>query len=418
MNKIKNFFLIKIKENEIKKEKNKIIKNKNSFSVNGFRRGKIPEKIIKLNYKDYIEKSAIKEILKNKIEKILIKRNINIDTEVSISELHNNTCDELTYKIYVNTYPNINLSKILDLIEIEKNVLKITDEDIQYTINSIRYLNAKWKTKEKTIQKLDKIKIELKCYYKNKILKKFSIKDLEFIVGNNNLIKEIDEIIINKKLHDEFEINNKFINEKYNNKFNKKNLKIFIKINKIKKIILPKINKKFIQKTGIKKPSIKNFNEEIKKIIKNETKKIVQKQIKFRIIQKIIKLNPINFPETIIKKEISKIKNLNIKNEKQSILTKFMKDKEYYEAAIYNTYYKLILKEIKELYKKENKNYKSKILNKKNKILGNNKFKIEEKKTNTKLIDELIIENYAIKNLIKKIKFRKKICSFKELIKQ
>ncbi|CAL4324940.1 Trigger factor [Buchnera aphidicola (Neophyllaphis podocarpi)] len=418
MNKIEKIFLIKIKKNEIKKEKNKIIKNKNSFSVNGFRRGKIPEKIIKSKYKDYIEKSAIKEILKNKIAKILYKKNINIDTEVSISELHNNTSDELTYKIYVNTYPNINLSKILDSIEIEKNVLKITDEDIQYTINSLRYLNAKWKTKEKTIQKSDKIKIELKCYYKNKILKKFSIKNLEFIVGNNNLIKEIDKIVINKKLHEEFKINNEFINEKYNNKFNKKNLKIFIKINKIKEMILPKVNKKFIQKIGIKKPSIKNFHEEIKQIIQNETKKIVQKQIKFRIIQKIIKLNPINFPDTIIKKEISKIKHLNIKNEKQSILTRFVTDKEYYETAIYNIYYKLILKEIKELYKKENKNYKSKILNKKNKILNNNKFKIEEKTTNTKLIEELIIENHAIKNLLKKIKFRKKICSFKELIKQ
>lgn len=403
-------------ETAIIKELNKINQRTN---INGFRKGKVPIKIIQKKYGNNIYYDVFNKLMQKFFFEFLNKEKINIIGHPKYYiDKNNNDIEEkyknFKYSVTYEEYPNIKI-KELSLIKVEKIVVHIINEDIKKNVVKNRNKITIWNKVNRSIKMNDRVTIDYSIYENNKKIDKFDTKNIQFVVFKNYFLDELNNKLINHytndiiffkiffpSFHPEKELSNKYITFK-------------IKIKKVEEEEKINKNNENIKFTELNLKSIKNQ-------IIQDVENLTEHYLKNQIINKLIKLNPINIPPILLQEEIT---NLNKKLiEKYKVKTKNILDKRYYldiklqakkrlctkliiekiindnKISVNEKQIELAIREISLKYKKP-----LEIINiyNKNKIL---------KKT----IEDLELEKKVIKFLKNKIKIVEKYYTFNEFI--
>ena len=114
---------------------------KNNAKVDGYRKGHVPEEIIKNNFNDFIKEKTIKKLMDLANKEILNEKKMHILSSPVVDKVKEYTNDaDLTFEYSVEVMPEIVLKNYKG-IKLEKTVSEIKDEDIENTI--IRLQNEK-----------------------------------------------------------------------------------------------------------------------------------------------------------------------------------------------------------------------------------------------------------------------------------
>jgi trigger factor len=72
---------------------------------------------------------------------------------------------------------------------------------------------------------------------------------------------------------------------------------------------LPKLDKEFLQKVGIKEGGEKALREELRKNMQHQLEHGIATQFKNQLIDKLLELNPIELPKILVDNEITRLQN-------------------------------------------------------------------------------------------------------------
>lgn len=123
----------------IEKVSGKVIKSiKENAVVNGYRKGKVPEEIIKTQFAEKIKEEVLKEAVSSTYKDIITELQLKIVTEPVIQEIKYNENNEILYRIVVEISPEFELSDYKNIKIKEKKLVEITEKDIQRELNKLR----------------------------------------------------------------------------------------------------------------------------------------------------------------------------------------------------------------------------------------------------------------------------------------
>lgn len=311
-----------ISYNRIEKEVlSALDKMQKTACIDGFRKGKIPKNILKNRYGSHIRKKVLNDLINKKFLKFINEYDIQ-----PIGKLHciiKNFQEKKGFicRIIFEIYPKINI-KTISNITINKPLVSVNSEDVNFTINKLRSEHANWTTSTLKIEKDDRVTINIKPIQKYEVFRE-KIKFLTFIIGSNTICAELEKKIIGKKAKTYFifSLNYKIINLEKNNHYNII-LDFLINIIRVEKKILPKLNSKFFKKINlINFKSPEKMKSELCKNINMQLKYFIHIYIKYQLINQILNDNYIKIPEQLVHEEIKKFLESTYKNS----LNKFSK---------------------------------------------------------------------------------------------
>jgi len=298
-------------DNTLLKEFTKINKK---TSINGFRKGKVPIKIIQQKYGNSVYYDVFNKLMQKFFFEFLNTQKINIigQPKYYINEKEEQN-EHFKYSVDYELYPEIKI-KELSLIQVEKIVVNINDEDIKKNIlNNQKKLNI-WNPVNRAIKINDRVTISYSLFENDTKIKEFDTKNIQFIVFKNYLINELNNKIINHYVNDIIFIKVFFSSFHPEKKLNNKNIILKIKIINIEEEKSEELNK-----------AVKNFNfnkfnlESIKDRTIKDINKLTQNYLKNQIIQKLIKENPIKIPPVLLKEETKILHKKLIKEYKSEV---------------------------------------------------------------------------------------------------
>ncbi|WP_348769389.1 trigger factor [Buchnera aphidicola] len=321
------------------KEFSKINKTTN---INGFRKGKAPIKIIQQKYGNNVYYDVFNKLMQKFFFEFLSKEKINIIGHPKYFINKNEEKNEnFKYSVIYEIYPHIKIKK-LNLIKVEKSIVNITDAEIKKNLIENQTKTTVWNKVNRSIKINDRVKISYSLYDNNRKIEKFGIKNIQFIVLNNNLLNELNNKIINHYTDDVIFLKIFFSSFHPEKILHKKNITLKIKIIRIEEKEELKI-KKNIQNTKFIELNL----QAIKNKIVQDINKLIQNQLKNQIIHKLVTLNPIKIPPILLKEEV---KNLHQKLIEEYKTKKNILDKRYHiNLELYakkRLYTKLILEKI------------------------------------------------------------------------
>ncbi len=257
-------------------------------NIKGFRPGKAPISIIKKYYEQELIEEAAAEILNEDFRKIILEKGIYV---IGTPSLEKKT--ESEYSISFDVMPEV---KDLNLDIKVKKVKKrdINDEVIKEEMDFLleRLADQEKLDDSAIINREDKYFVKIDYVTIDETGKEVdSAKDYSISLNSSIIDKTFEASFVGKKKGDSFE-------------FDDKERKVIVKgfIKEIVKKIMPELNAETIKNFGDFK-DVAEFKQYVEKSLNEYEEKRYKDALRASIAEEIIKLNPIELPDSVVEED-------------------------------------------------------------------------------------------------------------------
>jgi len=324
----------------VQKEFDKVLSDvKKKVDIQGFRKGKVPEKIVISRYGESIIMDAAEKLISQAYGKACADNKINPagdpvfeDTKVNVKEI-----DDISFVALVEIDPEIKIENYKNL-DVKAKEVVVEDSEIDAIIETIKNQRAELNETNEPIKKGDVVGLE----YENIVIdgeKSAQFPAPQMIeVGNANL-EELNRELLGQKIGDKKEISFVFPSNYPLPEYAGKNASASVKITQIRAKTLLPLDEEFFAQIGT---TAKN-EEELRAIVKDNVlhkKKNEAKEEAFeKAIEELTKKNEFFVPEARIKYYIENLRKneehyFNAKNPQPTFEEYYKNRKDEAEKAI------------------------------------------------------------------------------------
>ena len=270
-----------------------------TVNLPGFRKGRIPKKVLKKRVKGEVERLLANALLEQYLDKALEEAGVKPVADIFLTEINlPESEDRVTLKVKFEVAPEFEV-KNPEEITVEIPKVEFSEEQVENYIKDLRERNAEWKEVDREIKEGDLVEVE----YEITELEKGETEKGETaaVVGEGLFRKEIEEAIKGKKAGDEIELKELPIYDQDGKEIGKVNIKL--KIKSVKEKVLPELNDEFAKKLGLGE-TWEEARKKIEEQLREQFELSVQNLKRERTLAKLVEEHKIEVPETLVRREL------------------------------------------------------------------------------------------------------------------
>ncbi len=285
-------------------EVNKVYrKNVSKMNIPGFRKGKAPKHIVEKLYGSAVfYDEAIDNLLLEAYENAIASTKLDV---VSRPELDIVSIDEkgVTLKAAVYVKPEVEISSYKGL-EIEKEAVVVSDEDVMKEIDSTRERNSRMLTVEnRSAENGDEAVIDFEGFLDGVAFDGGKGEKYPLVLGSGSFIPGFEEQIVGKNIGDEFDINVTFPADYGAENLAGKDVVFKIKLHELKVKELPVFDDEFVKDVSSFN-TVDEYKEDVKKTLTERREKSADAKVENAIIDALVANTTCEIPACMIEQEI------------------------------------------------------------------------------------------------------------------
>lgn len=287
-----------------------------SVAVAGFRSGHAPRAmtIEKIGH-TRLSQAALEQALNEGYREALTEHKLMPVTQPAISiSKHpafgdDNGQNELVFEIEFDILPKAKIGdyKKIKVAKIDPKNLKVTDEEVDKTIEYLRRQSAQLKEITRPVKRSgDWVQISFKGSIKHVEKEKLSNTSFPLILGESKMVPGFEDQIIGMKKGKKKEFDLIFPKDFQDKEFAKAKVHFAVELEDHKEIELPKLDIEFAKKFGHETVPI--LKAAILKNLENEKKQREAQIQKSQISEQIIKMTKVDVPKSLVDQEVQRMK--------------------------------------------------------------------------------------------------------------
>ena len=299
-------------------------KNKNRFSVPGFRKGKAPMSlVVKMYGEEILYEDAVNFVLPDIYEKAVEESGLDVVSRPEMDIVSIGEGDGFTVTAKVVLKPEVVL-KSYKGIKAEKPEYNYTEEEVDAEINSLREKTARTvEIEDRGAENGDTVNIDYEGFSDGVAFDGGKATGYDLILGSNSFIPGFEDQIVGKKSGEEFEISVKFPEEYHSEELKGKDAVFKITLHKITKKEYAELDDEFAK-------DVSEFDtlEELKKSIREKLAKANEERTKHEfennVLGELIKAHEIDIPDCMIEEKAEQlVRDFNMRLQQQGLDPKF-----------------------------------------------------------------------------------------------
>lgn len=320
--------IIECSYDEIKNEINAEVKKQaKKIELPGFRKGKVPEKILKSRFGDALEYEASEKVANDKFWDFAYENNLHPIGRPVLTDIQFNPEKDLSFKIKFEVMPDIEPANYKGL-EIKIPDYVVSDNEVEHEIENLLKDNST--TEDAEIvgdDKFFKIKVELQRVNQDgEPFSDTSPEVLDIDLSNHSISQEIRENAKGKRIGESFTFSfNDELNQSQDSKDQVTQQETFYykaTVKEIKKIVLPELNEDLVRKlTKDKVSTLEQFKDYIKKNIEFYFSQRIEEYLRRKLMSLVVANNDFTPPPSIVENVLQEL----IKQEEEEERKKYKK---------------------------------------------------------------------------------------------
>ncbi len=281
-----------------------IAKIKVNLSMSGFRKGHVPEDVIKQKYGNSIMADEADKVISDTLKKIVKDNDLKpaLPPKIDIKTFESGKDVELTASIEIYPIvPEIELNKA----KVVKREAEITSSDVDEALNKLLKFYRTWEEQASSYKA--KIGDAVNIDYVGKIDKvEFeggAAKGHQLELGSKSFIDDFEDQLVGKKAGDQVKVKVKFPKEYHSAEFAGKAAEFEVIVNKVLVGKLPEVNDDFVKNTfGIESKA--KLEEEVKKQVEGNYQNISRSLFKKEFFDFANKKYDFELPEGLVEEQL------------------------------------------------------------------------------------------------------------------
>ncbi|WP_346887825.1 trigger factor [Clostridium sp. UBA1056] len=278
-------------------------KNAKKFNVPGFRKGKAPMNIIKKYYGEgALYEDAINYIYETTYSQVLVENDIHPVDYPSIDIVQIGEGKEFIYTALVPVVPEVELGAYKG-IAVKKEVLEVTDEDVENKLKELQAQNTRVEVKEGAIKKGDIAVIDFKGYVDNVAFEGGEAKDYELEIGSGSFIDNFEDQLVGLSAGESKDINVNFPEQYGKEELNGKPAKFEVTVNSVKKKELPEINDEFASEVS-EFETLEELRNSIREELVKANEAKATNEYEMAVIEAVVANANVEIPDAMVNREL------------------------------------------------------------------------------------------------------------------
>ncbi|MDC7125952.1 MAG: trigger factor [Spirochaetales bacterium] len=303
---------ITVGKDAVNKEYNDLLnKYAKTAHIKGFRKGKVPAKILEQKFGESIRGEATMNLMENSLKEAYEDVDkkplpystpvLQEDDEEKIIELDN----DFTFAVKYDTMPEVKVGEYKG-VEIEVPVCKIGKKDVDRELEKIQDQNStvveksEGTAEEGNIVNIDYCELDAD----GNEIENEKREDFVFTIGTGYNVFKLDNDVIGMAKDEEKVIDKDYPEDDTDTSLAGQKKKIKVKLNSIKVKELPALDDELAQDVNDEFKTLKDLKSSIKKDLTERANSILEQKKKQAVIDKILETTEITVPESMIQAEI------------------------------------------------------------------------------------------------------------------
>ena len=282
-------------------------KTKGRYSMPGFRKGKVPKKVLETAYGvGVFYEDAINQAFPKYYSEVL-------DKEPSIyavgaPELDIKKISEkgITMVAIVPVKPEVVFGAYKG-IKFGKNEYNVKDEDIADELSRLQERNSRMvEVTDRAVEDGDSVVIDYSGSVDGVKFAGGTAEKQTLVIGSKTFIPGFEEQVIGMNIGEERDINVKFPEEYHAEELKGKDAVFAIKLHEIKKKELPELNDEFI-KDAVGCESVEAYKAETKARLEKQNADRAERELEDEMVKKISETSDVEIPDALIENQIDRM---------------------------------------------------------------------------------------------------------------
>ena len=279
-----------------------------SVRLNGFRKGKIPFKVIKSKFGKGVRQEVVGELMSQTYYDAINQESLKPAGQPKIEPTNIEEGKDLEFVATFEVYPEIILPDFSKL-EVERLNADINDTDIDEMIETLRQQRQTWEVIEREAADQDMTNIDYLGKKDGEEFEGGAAQGANLVLGSERMIPGFEAGIIGKKAGDEFTLSLKFPKEYHNDDLAGAAVEFDITLNSVSEQVLPEVNEEFYKSFGVEEGDVEAFREEVSNNMRREMKTTSRNKLKTKVMDALIAAVDVTVPESLVSNEILQLKS-------------------------------------------------------------------------------------------------------------
>ncbi|MDN3640025.1 trigger factor [Simiduia curdlanivorans] len=292
-------------ESEINKRLQQAAK---SVRINGFRKGKVPLKVVKQRFGAGVRQEVVGEVMSRSFYDAVRKEDVKPAGQPSIEPKQMEEGKDLEFVATFEVYPEVTLSEFSD-IEVTRLTADVTDADIDKMIEVLQKQQATWEDTKRKTKKGERVNIN---YVGTKDGEEFEGGKAEnqfLVLGSDSMIPGFEKGLIGCKAGEEHVLDLTFPEDYQAEELRGAAVQFKVTVNSTSAQKLPELDDEFFAKYGVAEGGLEKFRAEVKDNMARELKNAAQAKVKTQIMDALVSKHEVDLPKALVKSEIAALRN-------------------------------------------------------------------------------------------------------------
>lgn len=274
-----------------------------SVEIKGFRKGKVPRKVLEQHYSKRIESDVLQRIIPDSYATAIKEHNIRPVDQPQVENIKMEAGEPLSFSITVETLPDIT-PKDYSHLELTRTIIRVTDKDVENELKVIQELHAELESADdKPIENYDHVILDYEGFLNNVSLKKLKGINHPLFLGTNRFIPEFEKELIGLKKGDSKDIKVVYPVNYPDNELAGKEVQFRVVIKELKKRRLKPLNDDFAKEAGGYK-DLEDLKKKVKEDLENNENALANSRLKNELVGKLVNMYAFELPPSLIEGEI------------------------------------------------------------------------------------------------------------------
>lgn len=292
---------IEVPAEELEKALNAVYqKQKNSISIPGFRKGKVPRAMVEKMYGAGIfYEDAANMLMQQNYPSAVDESGIDIVSRPTVDIVQIEKGKSFIFTAEVAVKPEVTLGKYMG-VTVTKIDTSVSEEEVEEALNKERENNARTITiEDRAVAEGDTAVIDFEGFVDGEAFEGGKGEDYSLEIGSHSFIDTFEDQLVGKNVGDDVEVNVTFPEQYQATELAGKPAVFKVKIKELKGKELPELDDEFAQDVS-EFDTLAEYKEDLKKQLQEKKEEEAKRTKEEEAVQKIVDKSKMDIPEAMI----------------------------------------------------------------------------------------------------------------------
>lgn len=295
-------------EQVLAKVQDKLLSMAKTVRMDGFRRGKVPLKIVQRHYGEQARQDVINELIKSSLNDAIIQEELQVASRPELRGFSMDSGEGLVFTARVEVLPEVSLNP-LEKLEIEQPVCDIDDADIDKMLAVIRRQHGKAKVIGRKAANGDLVVVDFVGRIDGKTFAGGSGKDVNIELGAAKFIHGFEEGLTGVQAGDQRSLRLKFPAAYPRRDLADKDVEFEVEVKAVKELLIPELDDEFLATLNITEGGLDKLKTEVRDNMQREAEHAIKSRVRESVMEALYQANQIDLPPSLVTAEIEYIKS-------------------------------------------------------------------------------------------------------------